>query len=486
MTARQLATPGPGAAELVDQLLVTPAVTRISASAYDTAILARLRTGDGGLLLPATARWLLANQHPDGSWGGSVEAPHDRCVCTLAAVVALTESGLPDLADVIERGVRSLWPVAEDLRPGDWRESIAFEVIVPMLLDRARELGLKLPFDQLAWVTRERAAKLGRVPPDAYERITTLVHSLEAFPDWPSLAGLGSPDGSFGSSPAATAAAYATEPSATTLDYFATVTQAAGGTGGVPTVYPYRTFDDAWTYNALLLGGVSAARIRPHAAWLASQVTDRGIGPAAGLPPDADDTGMVLPVLAACGYPVDLGVLSHFETPDGYVTFELERGFSVSTNVHVLGALRLDREGMARQIRIVLDYLRSQRREGAFWVDKWHLSPMYATGHAIPALHGLDEELCGPALAWVLATQRRDGSWGSLEETAYALLALLTTLTGHPHVEPALHRGMEFVRENWSGPTNTHPELWIGKVLYSPYRVIDAALAGAWHGYHHR
>src|SRR5215472_8600902 len=104
MAVRETAAP-PHPGRLAHQLLATPAITRISTSAYDTAMVATLRTHDDTApLLPSAARWLVANQHPDGSWGGSVEAPHDRCVCTLAAVVALTEidrarvdSDLPEL-----------------------------------------------------------------------------------------------------------------------------------------------------------------------------------------------------------------------------------------------------------------------------------------------------------------------------------------------------------------------------------------------------
>ena len=57
---------------------------------YTTAWLARLRGPDGTALFPRARRWLVRRQWPDGSWGGEIELPHDRTVCTLAAVVALT------------------------------------------------------------------------------------------------------------------------------------------------------------------------------------------------------------------------------------------------------------------------------------------------------------------------------------------------------------------------------------------------------------
>jgi halimadienyl-diphosphate synthase len=489
----------PEALRRVEKLLPEPKITAISTSGYDTASVATLRTTDGREpLLPSTIDWLLANQHANGSWGATIPAPHDRFLCTLAAVVALTElhrdhpADLPatsDITSIVERGVWFLHQVAPALRPDDPHETIGFELIVPALLARGAELGLRLPVEQVAWVVDVHATKMARVPRHAFERITTLVHSLEAFGDrWPrsALPGLQAPDGSFGCSPAATAAAYRMLHSPSSLDYFNTVLRATGS-GGVPTIHPYRTFDDAWTFNAFMLGGMPAEQLRPHVARLAAAATSQGFGPSAGLPPDADDTGMALPVLAYCGFPVDLGVLSGFETPAGYLTFELERGISVSTNVHVLGSLVLDRARMAGQIEIVLNYLRSSRLDEAYWMDKWHLSPLYPTGHAVPVLHGLDERLCTDAVDWILATQHDNGSWGlaggTLEETGYALVALLTVVSDHPYVEPALHKGMRFVHEHWQGVDDAHPELWIGKVLYTPYRVVEATLAAACMGY---
>jgi halimadienyl-diphosphate synthase len=490
--------PPPKLPRQIRRMLREPAVTRISPSAYDTAAIATLRAKPGSreLLLPSAARWLLANQWPDGSWGGSIPTPHDRATSTLAAVVALAElaravpPGFPDVSGRISDGVDRIWQLSQETRPGDPRETIGFEFVLPALLDKARALQLRLPFGDFGWVQDLYDRKMRAVPAAAFHRVTTLVHSLEAFAGrWPrsALPALQAPDGSFGCSPAATVAGNQMLGSPSSMAYFATALRATGE-GAAPVVFPFRTFDDGWTFHALARAGVAPARLRPHVARLARGDPGRPFGVSEGLPPDADDTGTVLPVLAGCGYPVDLGALREFETTSGYLTFELERGFSASTNVHVLGALKLDQEGMAKQIEVVLQFLRDHRAEGAYWRDKWHLSPYYTTCDAIPALHGLDDELCADAVRWVLATQHADGSWGlaggTLEETGYALNALMAVSAAYPQAWRAVHRGIRFLRERWDPDGGSpHPPLWIGKVLYTPYRVVEAAVAGAVYHY---
>jgi halimadienyl-diphosphate synthase len=481
----------------IARLSAEPAVTSISPSVYDTAAVAVLRKSpdDPTLLFPTAASWLLANQHPDGSWGGCVPAPHDRVVSTLAAVVALAKlskwapAGFPDVTERITLGVERLWQLGGELRPGDPRETIGFEFVLPSLLSQARTLGVNLPYEDFGWVEGLYQRKMSGIPAEAFDRVTTLVHSLETFGDrWPdsALPGLRAPDGCYGCSPAATAAVHAMWPTPATFAYLQTALQATGE-GAAPVVFPFRTFDDAWTFHAFAMAGVAPELLRPHVARLASNGVDRGFGPSAGLPQDADDTGTVLPVLAYCGYPVNLGTLRDFETPDGYLTFEFERGISISTNVHVLGALALDRAGQAEQIGIVLRLLRDNRVDGRYWVDKWHLSPYYPTCHAIPVLDGIDDELCADAVSWVLESQNLDGSWGlyggSAEETGYALNALMAVSDRYPQVRTAVHRGVRRLTGLWTDAAPKYPPLWIGKVLYSPHRVIEAAVVGALYHY---
>src|SRR5215216_2068336 len=65
----------------------------MGSTAYDTAWTARLGEIDWGLSSRALS-WLAENQLSDGSWGAP--APmyyHDRVLCTLAAMIALSYRG---------------------------------------------------------------------------------------------------------------------------------------------------------------------------------------------------------------------------------------------------------------------------------------------------------------------------------------------------------------------------------------------------------
>jgi halimadienyl-diphosphate synthase len=79
--------------EEIHELLRKIGPGRMSSTAYDTAWVARLNEVDP-LLGNNALEWINANQLPDGSWGtGDILYYHDRVVCTLAAMIALTHRG---------------------------------------------------------------------------------------------------------------------------------------------------------------------------------------------------------------------------------------------------------------------------------------------------------------------------------------------------------------------------------------------------------
>lgn len=465
----------------------------MSPSAYDTAWVARLRDpGDRRrLLFPEAVAWLLAHQHADGAWGSRVETLHDRCISTLNCVVTLSElaaEGLLDGSDVrlrVSNAVAYLWRRAPDLQR-DRYETVGFELLFPPLLDRARRLGIKLPYPEFDWVRRLREEKLQLVPPAMiYSRSTTLVHSLEFLAgtaDLGALAALQAENGSFGNSPSATAYVLGQTSNAAALAYLCESMEATSG-GGVCNVYPFELFEKAWVLENLQAAGVRLPEMEAHVRVLAEAWGDRGVGiSASGLPADADDTALVLKVLRDAGYAVSADVFRHYEGPRGYVCFPFERNPSVSTNVHVLAAVKTERDRWAPEIRRILDFLVSTRQEGAYWRDKWHVSPYYATGHAIQALQGVEPHLCRTAVDWLLDTQRPDGAWGvfggTCEETAYALQALMAVGSVHsPRLGPAIERGIEYLLH--TRDTGPLPELWVGKGLYAPSAVVGSAILGA-------
>ena len=79
--------------ELISKLIDEIGPGHMSSTAYDTAWAARLGEVDWNLSSRSLG-WLAENQLPDGSWGA--KAPmyyHDRVLCTLAAMIALTYRG---------------------------------------------------------------------------------------------------------------------------------------------------------------------------------------------------------------------------------------------------------------------------------------------------------------------------------------------------------------------------------------------------------
>jgi hypothetical protein len=171
------------------------------------------------------------------------------------------------------------------------------------------------------------------------------------------------------------------------------------------------------------------------------------------------------------------------------VSFPYERHSSVGVNVHVLHAIARvpgypDAE---RVIERICAYLADQH-SGLYWIDKWHISPLYATAHVLRALADLPPAQQRPLLPlvqrsreWLRHSQNADGSWGfygqpTAEETAYGLLGLLTSADDRDmaHCESAANYLRQAAADGVS-----HPPLWIDKCLYIPPLVVNAAIEAA-------
>ncbi|HEX5503664.1 MAG TPA: prenyltransferase/squalene oxidase repeat-containing protein [Thermomicrobiales bacterium] len=466
-----------------------------SETAYDTAVVSRLRSArdPGQPAFPATVTWLRRHQHADGSWGGRIETAHDRLVGTLAALVRLAE--LPDewARPAVRAGAAYVWRHAQDWRDQP-HETVAFELLVPALLDEARRLDLPLPYDCFAPVLALRDEKLRRIPFDAlYAQPTTLVHSLEFLGrevDAERVCRLRGQNGSYGNSPSATAYVLAHARDERAEGYLRRALDVSLN-GGAPTIYPFEIFERAWVlYNLAHAGGEAAGAA--HLRYLAESIGAGGVGMArGGLVPDCDDTAMALIILARAGHTVDLDLLRPFEAEGWFSCFPYERNTSISVNARVLEALNVGAApgdtGHAPRVAKVLRYLRAQRLDGRYWQDKWHVSPYYATAQVAFAAAGSADDLVAATRGWLLETQRPDGSWGryggTCEETAYAMQALLTLAPAHDHVAgPALARGATYLSERFAD--TDYSELWIGKGLYTPYAIVRSAVLSALLLYH--
>jgi halimadienyl-diphosphate synthase len=471
-------------------LLIGELGTRpVASMAYSTAQVAGLSTETGCPLFPRARRWLLEHRHADGSWGGAVPNAYDRLVSTMAAVLALRAEPGDHAASAVRSGL-------DYLRDNEsaWRnevgEPIGFEVVAPYLAGQLRT-AYSISLGSLAELERLRADKLARMPAGVLTRQpTALLYSLEALDEVvpvSELAGFAAPNGSMANNPAATAALWTATAGRSTLAY---LDEAAGGTGdgGLPEIHPINVFEPAWVLYLLGRADLLPVSAKPHIERLVGLTGGRSepLGASAEFPaPDSDDTAMVANIAQANGYPAMplLEALLGFEHDDHFVGFAHERGTPVSANARVLEAFTPHPHRFPAQIGKARDFLLDTRIDGAWWSDKWHLSPYYATAQAAAGLAGVvGEDVLTGTWSWLLESQHDDGSWGAAgglpEETAHAVLAIdaLVPLFG-PAPAGTYRRAHTYLRERID--LTDHAELWIGKGLYTPPTVVRAAVLAA-------
>lgn len=485
-----------------------------SPSVYETGRLVTITPSLAGHT--RRVRFLLDEQHPDGSWGGPGEY---SLVPTLSATEALlstlsrTWNGNGSRLDYeraarsADHGLRALFDRLTAGRVPTLPDTVAVEIVVPGLiaeinahldqLDRAPDgaLGGRYGGRRLVVPRGSNHELLGRLR-DAVARghnlAATLTHSLEVI-------GPAARDATFvqpeqdcvGCSPAATAT-WLGDPAVLagihpSVRYLEAVQDLAGGP--VPMAAPLAVFERAWVLSALLgaPGEVTVPDSLVHS--LRAELGELGSAGGPGMPPDADDTAAVLHVLARLGVGRPPTSLWAYESDGHFSCFSGERTPSTSTNAHVLQAfgscLTPDLPDRARYVAAIDTVSRwlceHQDADGSWW-DKWHASPYYATACCATALaeHGGDFTTTAVrrAVEWVLGSQRADGSWGrwagTYEETAYAVQILLRT--GLPRaddaVERAAARGCAFLL-SWDD-ARSHPPLWHDKDLYTPIRIVRA------------
>jgi halimadienyl-diphosphate synthase len=477
----------------IRHLLKKIGVGWMSNTAYDTAWIARLIELDDDMGVNAL-EWLRRHQLPDGSWGtGYVRYHHDRMICTLAAMTALAKYGQPEDRQRCQRAQLALKPLANGLLADPPGATVGFEMITPTLLSEARSLNLVDGYenDVLSQLSHYRAVKLASLPGGMINRFVTVAFSVEmAGPDGLRLLDierLQEANGSVGHSPSATAY-FALHVHPGDTDALAYLRQVVTQGGGVPDVAPFDVFEQAWTlWNIALLGTLdqeTLALCQPHLDFLQEAwIPGLGIGHAVGYTPkDGDDTGLVYEVLTHFGRTADLASVLSYEENDHYRCYQLEANPSISTNIHILGALR--KAGLPVKhpaVRKVVRYLERVQTIRLFWFDKWHASPYYPTAHLVIAAAGYVDELIDNAVYWILETQNEDGSWGyyipTAEETAYCLQALVIwKRSGHPVPDDILKRGAAWLLAHIDDPL---PPLWIGKCLYCPVHVVRSAVLSA-------
>jgi len=483
--------------DLITKLIDEIGPGHMASTAYDTAWTARLGEIDWGISSQSLA-WLSENQLPDGSWGALTPVYyHDRVLCTLAAMIALTYRGRRGHDKVqIENGRLALERIVSGATQGLQSDpngaTVGFEMIAPTLAEEAERLGLiKGQGDRiLGRLSKQRAKKLSYLKGKMISRHVTMAFSAEMSgkdgQHMLDIENLQEKDGSVGVSPSATAyfATYIKKGDEASLNYLRNTRNADGG---MPNVAPFDVFEIAWTlWNLSLIPDLGHAdKLKPHLELLSNAWQPKlGIGFASGYSvKDSDDTSLVYETLLRYGIEKDIASVLGYEEDDHFRCFDLEVNPSISANIHVLGALAqsgLDKRNSS--VEKVLGFLhRSRDKHLPFWADKWHSSPYYATSHAIIACANIDNNLVGESVEWILKTQNRDGSWGTYlptaEETAYAIQALWVWDQKVARIpNNVLKNGARWLREHMD---NAYPPLWIGKCLYSPNLVIRSAVISA-------
>src|SRR5215207_3162159 len=482
--------------DLITKLIDEIGPGHMGSTAYDTAWTARLGEVDWDLSSRSLG-WLAENQLPDGSWGA--KAPmyyHDRVLCTLAAMIALSYRGRRGQDKLqIEKGRLALERIVSGATQGLQADpngaTVGFEMIAPTLAAEAERLGIiKRQGERiLGRLSKQRAKKLAYLKDNMISKHVTIAFSAEMAgldgKHMLDIENLQESNGSVGLSPSATAyfATYIKKGDEASLKYLQSI---AKPDGGLPNVAPFDVFEIAWSlWNLGMIPNLEVtAKLKPHIEFLSKAWEPRrGVSFATGYSvKDSDDSVITYSTLLRFGIEKDLASVLAYEEKDHFRCFNLEVNPSVSANIHILDALR--QAGMDRKyssIQKIILFLIKSKGERTFWVDKWHASAYYPTAHAIIACAGFANELVEQSVEWILKSQNRDGSWGTYmstaEETAYALHALWIWNSKVERIPKTVFRnGARWLQEHLDQP---YPRLWIGKCLYNPSLVIRSAVISA-------
>ena len=409
-------------------------------------------------------------------------------------MIALVEHGWDPASLQAER--EALERYTRDVLRDPAGATIGFELIVPTLIDEAKEMGLVSHADNalLRGLRRVRTSKLNVLsnhkitrdvsPAFSSEMVGTEIHLLD-------LDNLQHPNGSVECSPSATAffASQARPGDPAAMDYLRTVLGERNGS--VPYLWPLDIFEQAWSlWNLALVGVDNLDEETLQICQRHLDALEEQWSPEQGMPIvsdlaylDVDTTSIVFDILTKYGREVSIDAVLYYEEESHFRCYALETDPSMSANVHALWALRTAGYDAGHPtVQKVVSFLRRTRTGRLFWVDKWNTSPYYPTAHAALVLLDYDKEAAEDAMYWIRETQNEDGSWGfyqvpTAEETAYALQALVIWKRHGGEVsDEVLNRGVDWLKAHADPP---YPPLWTGKSLYCPTLVVQSAILSA-------
>jgi len=448
---------------------------------------------------PQALQYLRTHQLPDGGWGEpSVYFAHERTLSTLAALYAFATWAEAADKERLERGVTALHQYIQDLAD-EPHTPVGFELLLPILINRLETLGLSMPQfwpDKVKQAIAKKMRLVGKLEVD-YDQMRTWWFSLELMPEG-RLAQLDDrildEHGSIALSTAATAGYLRAlrlhgRDSLTASAYLEHVLSLSGG--GVGVCWPIEVFELTWTLDSFMRAGFSPTNNRTILP-LIKQLSEIYHTPPIGLSwsqsfplNNSDDTATGYNVLCWAGLRPSQDILSQFWETNHFRTYLDESHASISANIHALSALRHNLSNSENKQMAVktTNWLRNQMETHGQLNDKWHLSPLYATSHAVSALADWDNDLVQTCVDYILSKQHACGGWGhgstaNPEDTAHAVLGLITAWeAGLLKDSMPLKLASAYLQKT----ANTQPQerLWIGKTLYQPIGVAQAAIFAA-------
>jgi len=475
----------------------------ISPEAYSTAWVALVPDADNlnQPAWPQALEYLRAHQLEDGGWGEPhVYYAHERLISTLAVLYALGTWDERQDDGRVERGVAALHKYVQDIS-SEPNEPIGFEILLPSLLDRLAPYHLEIPAEiwseEIQKATKQKLLLIGKLEVN-YNELRTWWFNLEMLTD----AQLAQLDerilneyGAVAGSLAATAAYLRAlrlhgRDSVFAAAYLEYVLK-LGKSGGVGVCWPIDAFELTWVLDSFMRAGVDpdTSMLAPlikqlHQYWQAPPV---GLSWSQSFPlNDADGSTTGYWVLRQAGLEPSHDVFSAYWGSDHFLTYRDELVPSVSANVHALTALRKNLiSPVYKEMAIkVTEWLRQQMDADLQLNDKWHVSPLYVTAHAVTAFMGWDDDMAHRCTSYILDQQDENGGWGSsqypnLEETSHAVLGLYQAWEGGILKEdwPLKRAAAYFQQHQYLSPTE---RLWIGKTLYQPIGVTKNTIHAAW------
>ncbi|CAO2143585.1 unnamed protein product [Urochloa humidicola] len=238
--------------------LTSAAVDPLPPSAYNTAWVAMVpaEAFPPAPRFPGCVRWILHNQHADGSWGADPSLCKEALLSTLACVLALTTWGAGD--NHVAKGLRFIARNSSAATDDTCDTPQGFNVIFAGMLARGLDMGLQIPLapQDVDAIFRLRDMELKSMDNSGSKAFMVYVaEGLGDLIDWDQATVYQRKNGSFFDSPATTAAAVIHNYNGRALDYLDSLVSKFGSS--VPTMFPRHIYSQLRLVDTLEKMGIS-------------------------------------------------------------------------------------------------------------------------------------------------------------------------------------------------------------------------------------